>query len=370
VKIVAIDSIKLSFAPPVKPIDALAPIQSRDVYLAKVMADDGFYGIGEAFALGSLRSLEAVVEETLKPVLLGEDPRDIERLWHKMYRTTFRYGRRGLVLAAMSAIDIALWDLLGKVCGLPVYKLAGGCRDRIPAYASGGYYLEGNGMDALADEARQYVDQGFTMMKMKVGGATPETDLKRIGIVQDAVGGKLRLAVDANNAWDFNVALRMGRAFEERGLAFFEEPISSDDLAGSIRLAELLDIPIAGYETELTRYGLKDFIVNRAVDIVQADAIWTGGISECLKIATLAGAWNMPIVPHFSASAVSLAANLHFGAMVQNCELIELTQDPNPLRDELAKTPIRVEKGMVLLPTAPGLGVELDEHTVAKYRVN
>jgi hypothetical protein len=120
--------------------------------LAKVIADDGCYEIGEAFALGSLRSLEAVVEQTLKPVLLGKDPRDIERLWHKIYRTAFRYGRRGLVLAAMSAVDIALWDLLGKVCGLPVYKLAGG-----------GYYLEGKRMDALADEARHYVNQGFTI---------------------------------------------------------------------------------------------------------------------------------------------------------------------------------------------------------------
>lgn len=369
-KISDIESIKLSFVPPVKPMDGLAPIHARDVYLVKVVADDGCCGIGEGFALGSLRSIEAVVEETLKPVLLGEDPRDIQRLWHKMYRTTFRYGRRGLVLAAMSSIDIALWDLLGKVCGLPVYKLAGGCRDRIPAYASGGYYLEGKGMDALATEARQYIDQGFATMKMKVGGASLEEDIERIKLVKEIIGDKLRLGVDANNAWDFNTALRMGRKFEEMDLAFFEEPISSDDLAGSVRLAELLDIPIAGYETELTRYGMKDFIVNRAVDIAQADAIWTGGISECLKIATLAEAWNMKIIPHFSASAVSLAANLHFGAMVPNCELIELTQDINPLRDELVTNPIRVERGVVLLPDAPGLGVELDEKTVARYRVD
>ncbi|WP_164878387.1 mandelate racemase/muconate lactonizing enzyme family protein [Pollutimonas thiosulfatoxidans] len=364
-----IECIKLSYIPRYKPIDGLATIGSRDVFLVKIITDQGLYGIGESFALGSLDSLEAIVNETLKPVLVGEDCRDVGRLWAKMYRTTFRYGRRGIVLAAISGVDIALWDLSGKICHQPVYKLAGGYRDQITAYASGGYYLEGRGIDALTEEAQRYLDQGFTMMKMKVGAAPLDVDLERIKQVQNVIGDKLRLGVDANAVWDFNTALEMGRKFEDLGIAFFEEPVSSDHIEDSIRLAQLLDTPIAGYETELTHFGMRDFIARHAVDIVQTDAIWAGGITEALRIATLASAWNKPVIPHFSASAVSLAANLHFGAAISNCELIELTQDENPLRDELLIDPISVKKGVVYLPSEPGLGIELNEETVSRFRV-
>lgn len=365
-----VECIKLAYKPRYRPIDGLATIDSRDVFLVRIHTDQpGLYGIGESFALGSLNSLEAVVTETLRPLLLGEDPRDVGRLWQKMYRSTFRYGRRGLVIAAISGVDIALWDLLGKICGQPVHKLAGGFRTTMPAYASGGYYLEGRGIDALVEEAQRYVDQGFTFMKMKVAGASPDVDLERIRRVREVVGDDFRLGVDANAAWDFNTALRMGRKFEELGIAFFEEPLSSDHIEDSIRLASLLDLPIAGYETELTRYGMRDFIVRHAVDIVQADAIWTGGITEALRVATIASAWNKPIIPHFSAAAVSLAANLQFGAASDNCELIELSQDDNPLRDELLIEPVRVKQGVVEIPAGPGLGIELDEKCVSRFRV-
>lgn len=368
-KIRDIECVMLSYVPEVKPIDGLSGIASRDVFLVKVRTDDGCEGIGEGFALGSLRSLAAVVDETLKPLLLGQDPRDIQRLWQVMYRNTFRYGRRGLVLPAISAIDMALWDILGKIANLPIYKLGFGCRDKVAAYASGGYYLEGKGMDALVAEAGRYVEQGFSVMKMKIGGASMEKDLERIDAVRKTLGANFRLGVDANNAYDFNQALIMGRKLEERDIAFFEEPISSDFVDASVRLAEQLDIPIAGYETEVTAFGMKEFIVRRGVDIAQADAIWSGGISECLKVSDLARAWGMQVIPHFSAAAVSLAANLHWAAMVPNCDLIELTQDPNPLRDELAMEPIRAEKGFLTLPNRPGLGVELNEKVVEKYRV-
>lgn len=369
-KIKNIDCVMLSYMPEVKPIDGLSGIAAREVLLVKVYTDDGCVGIGEGFALGNLRSLAAVVEETLKPLLLGEDPRDIERLWHRMYRYTFRYGRRGLVLPGISAVDMALWDILGKVANLPVSKLGGGCRSRIPAYASGGYYLEGKGMDALVAEAARYVNQGFRRMKMKIGGLSLEKDLERVDEVRKTLGGKLDLAVDANNAYDFNDALRMGRRLDERGIAFFEEPISSDFLDASIELARRLDVPVAGYETELTAFGLKEFISRRGVDIAQTDAIWAGGVTECLKIASLARAWGMKIIPHFSAGVVSQAANIHWGAMVSNCDWFELTQDPNPLRDDLAVKPIAVENGEVLVPDGPGLGIELDEKIVEKYRVS
>ncbi len=368
-KITGIECVMLSYTPENPPIDGLSNIAAREVFLVRVRTDEGVEGIGEGFTLGAIRSLATVVEECFTPLLLGQDPRDIERLWQRVYRANFRSGRRGLFLSAISAVDIALWDILGKVANLPVYKLGGGCRDSVRAYASGGYYLAGKGLDALTAEAARYREQGFSCMKMKIGGAPRARDLERIDEVRRTLGDDIELAVDANNAYDFNEALAMGRRLEERGVVFFEEPISSDFLDASVELAAKLDIPIAGYETEVTAFGMRDFIARRGVDIAQPDAIWSGGISECLKIAHLAAAWGMTVIPHFSAAAVSLAANAHWAAMVENCRWIELTQDPNPLRDELAKEPIRVEKGMLLLPEAPGIGIELDERTVEKYRM-
>lgn len=368
-KIKSIESIMLSYVPEVKPLDGLSDIASRDVFLVRIHTDDGCVGIGEGFALGSLRSLAQAVDEMLAPLLVGQDPRDIERLWLRMYRGTFRNGRRGLLLAAISALDMALWDILGKTAGMPVHKLGGGCRDRIAAYASGGYYLEGKGIDALLEEAAGYAKREFRRMKMKIGGLPLDRDIERITEVRKVLGSGIELAVDANNAYDFNQALAMGRKLDEMGIAFFEEPISSDYVDASVRLAEQLDVPIAGYETELTAFGMKDFIVRRGVDIAQADAIWSGGITECLKVAALANAWGMKIIPHFSAAAVSLAANLQWAAMAPNCEWFELTQDPNPLRDDLAVTPITADKGELTVPTGPGLGIELNEKVLEKYRV-
>ncbi|MDR3077251.1 MAG: mandelate racemase/muconate lactonizing enzyme family protein [Planctomycetota bacterium] len=368
-KITDIECLALSYVPENPPMDGLAGIASRDVFLARVRTDAGLTGLGEGFALGSLRSLAAVVDETLKPLLLGEDPRDIARLWQKMYHYTFRYGRRGLVLPGISAIDLALWDILGKSAGLPVYKLGGGCRAAVRAYASGGYYLAGQGLEALAAEADGYRRRGFRRMKMKIGGAPLEKDLERIREVRRALGPDLELAVDANNAYDFGQALAMGRRLDEMGAAFFEEPISSDFPEASADLARRLDTPVAGYETEVTSLGMRNFIVQGAVDIVQVDAIWSGGLTDCLRTAALAQAWGLSIIPHFSAAATSLAANLHLAAMVPNCEWIELTQDPNPLRDDLAREPIKMNQDFLLLPDRPGLGVELDDRVVAKYRL-
>ncbi|MDR1535864.1 MAG: mandelate racemase/muconate lactonizing enzyme family protein [Planctomycetota bacterium] len=368
-KITDVEGIALSYLPENPPQDGLSGIASRDVFLVRVHTDAGLTGLGEGFALGSLRSLAAVVEETLKPLLLGEDPRDISRLWRRLYHFTFRYGRRGLILPGISAVDLALWDILGKAAGLPVYKLGGGCREAVPAYASGGYYQAGKGLAGLEAEMAGYRDRGFARMKMKIGGLGREGDIERIRAAKAVLGPERELAVDANNAYDFNQALAMGRRLDEIGVAFFEEPISSDFPGASAELARRLDTPVAGYETEVTSFGMREFIAGGAVDIVQADAIWSGGITDCLRISALAQAWGLGVIPHFSAAAVSLAANLHWAAMVPNCDWIELTQDPNPLRDELAREPLVLEKGRLLLPARPGLGVELDDRVVEKYRV-
>ncbi|BCV24610.1 MAG TPA: mandelate racemase/muconate lactonizing enzyme family protein [Firmicutes bacterium] len=364
-----IKPVKLRYTPEKGLADGLAPIASRDVFLVQIETDEGITGIGEGFALGSLHSMETILEETVAPLVVGEDPFATARLWEKVYHFTYRYGRRGIVMAVLSAVDIALWDIVGKATGTPVYKLLGGSCNRVPAYASGGYYMPGKGLAELAREARTYKELGFGAMKMKIGAASWQEDVARVQAVREAVGPEMKLAVDANNAYDLNAAVRMARLLEPFDLYFFEEPLSGDCLEDSVRLAETTDIPIAGYETELTRFALRDFITRRAVDIVQTDAIWAGGLTETRNIAVLASAWKMSCIPHFSAAAVSLAANLHLAAAMPNIPIIELTLDENPLRDELALEPIERVGGELLVPERPGLGIELNLDVVNKYLV-
>ncbi len=229
--------------------------------------------------------------------------------------------------------------------------------------------MEGKTVEDLAHEALSYRQMGFGVMKMKIGGASMAEDQERIHAVREAAGDDFRLAVDANNAYDFNDALKMARFCEKEDLFFFEEPLSPEFMEDSKRLADAVDVPIAGYETQLTRYGMRDFITNNAVDIVQVDAIWSGGLTECRKTAILASTWNKTIIPHFSAGIVSLIANIHLGMGVHNCKYMEYTLDKNPLRDELGMEPLKMENGVVKVSDKPGLGIELNEDTLRKYKI-
>lgn len=367
-KITEINPIKLKFFPKNPPRDGLAGIPSRDVFLVQIKTDEGVEGIGEGFALGCLDSLETITNETLKPHLIGKNPLMIQQLWDAMYQNTSRYGRRGVTMAAISAVDIALWDILGKVSGQPVYKLLGAARETLEPYASAGYYMDGKGLTELQEEFTGYLDMGFKTMKMKVGGAPFNEDVERVRAVRKAVGDA-DFGIDANNAWDYPTALKMARICEEENVLFFEEPMSTDFMQDCIRLAHSTDVPIAGYETNLTRFGMRDFIVNDAVDIVQVDAIWSGGISEAKRVGELAAAWGKSVIPHFSASMVSLAANLSFGLSLSNTRYMEYTLDENPLRTELCQQGIVMKDGMVTVFEEPGLGLSLNWDTIGKYRV-
>jgi D-arabinonate dehydratase len=368
-KITHVEPIKLQFQPKNPPRDGLSNIQTRDVFLVKVHTDEGVYGVGEAFALGTVETLESIINEVLSPLLIDEDPTNIEKLWEKMYKLTFRVGRRGIVLAAISAIDIALWDLLGKLTNMPVYKLLGGFSNKVRAYASGGYYTEGKSLADLANEAQTYKNMGFQAMKMKIGGASVQEDLERIRTVKQVLGNDVKLAIDANNSYGVNEALNLCKKLGDLDLLFFEEPISSDHIENSRYLVQMTIIPIAGYETEYTRYGLKQLIDAKAVNIVQTDVIWSGGISECKKIATLASASGLEVIPHFSAGAVSLSANLHFSLSLGNCPWFEYTLDENPLRDDLSLTPHSLINGELVSNDQPGIGVELNDGVVNQYRI-
>ena len=373
--------------------DANYTMATKPALLVEVHTDEGVCGLGEAAHFGGpMASTAQVIEHELKPYLVGEDPSEIERLWERMHRRAYKHARGGIVIAAMSGIDIALWDVRGKLANMPLWRLLGGYRKRVPAYATGGFYAEGKGLKELVAEMKGYVDAGFRAVKMKVGRnsrielsplrASSERgvaevslseDIERVAAVRKAIGPDVRLAVDANGAWDVATAVKMGRAMEPYDIYWFEEPVWPDDVAGSREVAEKTSIAVAGYET--CSYGIVDFaryISARAVHFVQPDVAWVGGLTESLKIAHMAQAANLPIAPHIHGSAVAVAAGLHLLGAVRNASIAETVFPAHELMTELVKEPLTLDPatGEIELSERPGLGMELDQETVKRFRVS
>lgn len=351
--------------------DALAVVggaeHPMEVCLVRVEASDGGVGYGEAIGYGSPESVEVTINKVLNGLLAGEEPERIWYLWDKMYKATFRLGRRGIVVSAMSGVDIALWDLLGKEHGAPVYRLLGGNPRKMKGYITGGYYRPDKDIPRLLEEVEGYLRSGFDTVKIKVGGLSIEEDLRRLGALRERFGDKLKVAVDANNVYDFNQALRMGRGLEGLGVIFFEEPLPTDYPELSAKLAEQLDVPIAGYETAFTIHEFREIITRYAVDIVQADAAWNGGITEMLRIGVLSRAYGLPLIPHYSAGGIGFVASLHV-ALTIDSPMIEYHLRPNPLREALAGEAIRHSEGFFEPPQRSGLGITLREEVLEKYR--
>jgi D-arabinonate dehydratase len=369
--------------------DALHYIPGRAALLVEVATDDGMVGTGESAIYGGSASVtEALIHDVLAPRVLGADPTQPELLWHRMIWPSHQLGTGGALPMAVSGVDIAIWDLVGQLARLPLFRLLGGHQTRVRAYASAGFYFAGKDASALADEFKACAARGYGHGKMKVG-RTPETpmnplaymvepgfatvsfdeDLARVRAVRQVVGDDFQLMVDANNAWGVATALAAGREYDKLGIHWFEEPVGTDDRAGSAQLAAALDVRVAGYETESQLSGFRDLVSAGAVDIVQPDVIWAGGITACRRIAGLAYAAGLPCVPHVYSTAVSIAANLHLMASLPNCYLLEFDQNPNPLRSELLTEPIEPDAdAVVTVPERPGLGVRLDQATVRRYQ--
>jgi L-alanine-DL-glutamate epimerase-like enolase superfamily enzyme len=342
--------------------------------LVRIETDTGVDGVGECLVRLAPRATGALVEE-LAPLLVGRDPHDVEPVWDMLYATMRQRGHvRGTMLEAMSGIDIALWDILGKDAGVPVCRLLGGqYRDRLWCYASS---LRMRDIAIVVDEATRYVEQGFTAMKLKVGRDLGRT-FESLVEVRKAVGDRIHLSVDANCAYDVPTAVRVGRRLEQHDVQWFEEPLAPDDVDGYAELARTLDVPIAAGECEFTRWGVKDLLVRRAVDIIQPDVARAGGFSECRKIGAISSAFNVPYAPHTgSSSAVCMAASIQLAAALPNFLIYEYMRsdwsatEPNPLRGDLVKEPVEVfEQGHILVPGRPGIGVELNEKVMSRYRV-
>ena len=304
--------------------------------------------------------------------VIGQDPFDREQIWNGL--NAFGWGD----IAAISAVDIALWDIAGKALELPVHKLIGGaCREKISAYASGLFKKQvPDNVAALRDEARGYVEAGFTAVKMKIGFGA-ETDVENVRAVREAIGSKTLFAVDANCAYDVGTALDVGYRIGDQDLYWYEEPVAPDEIESYRELRQKLPMRIAGGEQLQGRWAFRDAIQQRCLDIVQPDICIAGGFSECLKVQAMASANRVRVLPHMWGTAIRLAATLHWQATIPDYpegiepepSLFELDMTENRLRTELAREPIRVVEGQVAVPYEPGLGIEIDREVLAKYAV-
>lgn len=331
------------------------------VGLVKIETDEGITGIG----LGAGGPIIGATIAHLTEQLIGEDPIDVERIWHKLWVPKL-IGRRGMTTRAISAIDIGLWDLRAKVAGLPLYKLLGGYRDRVPTYIAGGYYEEGKGLPELAQEMAENVAMGATAIKMKVGALSLRDDAERVRVVREAIGPDVKLMVDANCAYKVREAIQMAKRIEAYDPFWFEEPIAADDYEGHRRIVEATTIPIATGENEYTRYGFRDLILRGQIPILNADAIICGGVTEFMKIAALAQAFDVEIAPHGPQEI-----HIHLVAALSNGLILEFYRDTvDPMWGKVYHHTLRLnDDGTVSPPTVPGIGIDPNDEALAPYRV-
>jgi len=337
--------------------------RGRNALFVHVKTDEGVEGLGTSAGISAVR---AVVEDTLKEALVGHDPFDIERLWNTMFWLVRGFGRKGIAFCAISAVDIALWDLKAKALGLPLYKLLGPYTDTVPVYGSGGWtnFTESE----LIAEQNGYVERGFPRIKMKVAkefGTREDEDLRRLAAVRKAVGDDVEIYVDANNGYYAKQAIRMSQAFEQYNVGWFEEPVLADDIDGLALVCQSTTIPVATGEHEYTKFGFKELISRGGADIVQPDVGRVGGVTEWMKVAHMAHAFNLPVAPH----AYQLV-HLHLACATPNLKVVEYlgvseesdrvwyTEFPEPKAGTWSPYPDR-----------PGLGLELDPAAVKKYSV-
>ena len=348
----------------------------RCICVVKVTASNGEYGWGEGY--GPATVLEAGIK-LIEPIVIGENPLENEVIWNKMYRKTLDFARRGVLMASLSAIDIAIWDLKGKILGLPISTLLGGAhRTKIKPYATGLYFTNHNDFsEGFVEEAQKYVAQGFKAIKMKVGLGIKE-DVKNVKLIRETIGDDIELMVDSNHAYTLREAIELSRKIEKYDIKWFEEPISPEFYDQYNELRQRTTIPIAGGECEYLRFGFNQLIKNKSVDILQPDICASGGLTEAKRIGALASANGIDLIPHTWGTSIGLHVALHFianiesvpGRMYQPDFLIEYDQTENALRDKLSYPSIEMKDGMIEVPTRPGLGIDINEDVLKKYAIS
>lgn len=344
---------------------ATRTVSARDYGLVKVRAG-GFEGIGFCYAGSSGGTLVAhAVEHLLAPLLLGRDSLLVEGLWQRMFEETVLHGRAGSVMRAISILDCALWDINSRAAKIPLYKYLGAAVERaVPAYASGGYYLEGKTPKKLGQEMAGYARAGFRAVKMKVGRMSPKEEDARVKAAREAIGPEVELMLDANNAWrDLPTAMRYMERFELYDPYWIEEPFFPDDIDNHARLAKLTRVTVATGEIGTGRWHFKEILDKGAAQILQTDALVCGGISEWRRIAATAASYGVTVCPHWFHDL-----HAHLVAATPNARYVEFFPDDQVLNfRRLVDRQLRVEDGNLVLPTSPGLGFAFDERALSRY---
>ncbi len=331
--------------------------------LILVHTDTGQVGIGSAYSHPALVYL--IVQHQLAPVLIGEDPTDVERLWKKMYQLTRWYGRKGAAMSALGALDTAFWDLRGKSLDKPVWSLLGGRQPACPAYASA---LLWKPPAAQAEEASGLIEQGFRRVKMRLGRGL-ERDEASVRAVCKAIGSGHDLIVDGSMRYDVPTAEKLAAMLQQQNVFWLEEPFEPEDIDSFVSLRPKISVPLAAGENEFGLQGFRELIRARALDIVQPDASRCGGISEVKKVADLALAERLQVATHSWSDAVTVIANAQVVSAVENGLTVEIDQTGNPFVTDLLLEPLTVRDGILSLSRAPGLGVQLDPEVINRYRM-
>ncbi|MDP9987414.1 L-alanine-DL-glutamate epimerase-like enolase superfamily enzyme [Arthrobacter oryzae] len=338
--------------------------------IVRVKTDEGIEGIGEAgFSAEYFPTVGPIINQQLGPMLIGRDPLDIASIWQDMLNATHMWGRRGIETYALSGIDIALWDLLGKASNQPVYRLLGASKSKVKAY----YAPSLKPTEEIVEESIAAVEQGFFAMKLR-NGPSLSKGVDMVARVRDAVGPDIDIMVDANMAFDRRDALTLATELEQLGVSWLEEPILSRSLTQYVDdhswLSDRVSLKLAGGESLLTRFEYLDLLRKRTFDVLQPDCTSVGGISECKRVADMASSWNLLCVPHIACSSgtgVALAAGLHTILSCENAPMIEFDAYGGPGWDGLLEQPLTATGGYVEAREVPGLGIDFADGALEKY---
>lgn len=341
--------------------------------LVEIIAEDGTTGWGECFGPAPLN---AAIVAAYRPYLVGEDAFATERHWQTLYNQFRDQGQKGLAITALSGVDIALWDLKGRLLDEPVHRLMGGAlRTDVAAYATGTYRRGSDDpLDYITEEVRGYVREGFGAVKLKIGFGVDQ-DLELISAVRQTIGPKIGLMLDANHGFDVIEAVALGHRAARFDIGWFEEPVVPDELESYLEVKRRQPIPVAGGECEFTRWGFRDVLARRAMDIIQPDTCAAGGLSECKKIADMATAFGVRYVPHVWGTGIGLAAALQLLAVLPHAPprhtpiepLLEFDRSEHPFRQAVLQAPLEHAGGRVRIPEGPGLGIEVDKAAVQRF---
>ncbi len=365
-KITQVEAFAISIPLPASVSDAVRKITHRDHLIVRVHSD-GLYGEGFTLGYDSSRAMVSLVDSIYRPILEGANALESEHLWAEMYRQSIQAGRRGAALRAISALDIALWDLRGKAAKLPVMHLLGVHSTRLRCYATGGYYRQGMTLDDLVREYLGYVEQGFSAVKLKVGKLSAREDAARLAAVRKALGDEVDILLDSNGGWpDSNTAISALRRLEEYRPYWIEEPVRADNLAAMARIAEVLDWPVATGELEATRWAFADLLARKAADILQPDATVCGGAGEWFRIAHMAAAFDIPIAPHYNWDV-----HTQLVAAIPNGLIIEYFVRGSGVKvfDDILENPMHPLDGYITPRTAPGFGWVLRKEKLKEFRI-